>query len=619
MRISRCLLCTLAMVLLAATAASAQPERPNIVWLCGEDLGPHLGAYGDPYAQTPNIDALAGEGLTYDIAWSNAPVCAPARTTLAMGMYAPSLGAQHMRSFVDVPDDFKMYQQLLREGGYYTANHGKHDFNVPRTGQLWSGDARPAEAEEPFFIKLRFGRTHESGVGHASAQVEGEVEEYNLPPFHPDIPEAHRNWATYYHRIAQFDDWVGDRINELKDAGLWDDTIVILWGDHGPGLPRGKRFTRDFGLNTPLIVHIPERFRDNLAPAEFEPGAHTDRPVSFVDYGPTMLSLAGIEPPDYMQGRAFMGVHEAPAREYVFGFRGRMDERIDMMRTVRDKRYQLIRNYMPHRRYGQYVQYLHRNPTMDKWQRLHEAGEIDPPASFYWQPKPPIELYDLEQDPHEVRNLAYDPEYQDVRKRLMDALHEHQETIRDLGFLPEAQIHSRPDDGESPYAFAHDTSRYPLREIREMAERAAGRGMEALPALVEGLEASDPAVRYWAVTGLLVRGQDAVWPQRQRLRQVMEADPDPTMRVVAAEALARHSNTADREAALQALLELGNSHKTNAYSAVAALNVIDKLGEAARPIHEGLKALPKRPENGPRRASGYTERLLEKILSDLSE
>jgi uncharacterized sulfatase len=367
----------------------------------------------------------------------------------------------------------------------------------------------------------------------------------------------------------------------------------------------------------PLIVYVPPKYRDELAPAAYEPGGMTDRPVSFVDFGPTVLSLAGIEPPAHMQGRAFMGEYEAPPRDHLYGARGRMDERIDMVRTVRDKRFQLIRNYMPHRRPGQYVEYLHRNPVMDKWQRLYEEGEIDPPASFYWQEKPPIELYDLEADPDQVQNLAYDPDYQHVRRRLRERLRRHQMNIRDTGFLPEAQIHGRPEDGEAPYTMAHDPGQYPLEHIRTVAERAAGRALSAVPTLVSDLSASDPAVRYWAATGLLVRGQDAVWPHRQSLRSVLQEDEAPTVRVVAAEALARHGTQADLRRARQALLELGNPRETDTFAAIAALNVVDKLDEKMLPVRNEIAQLPKRPADGPRRAEGYTERLLDKILADL--
>jgi uncharacterized sulfatase len=607
------------MTILAWAGTAAAQDRPNILWLCGEDLGAHLSMYGDQYPDTPHIEKLADQSLTYNLAWSNAPVCAPARTTLATGMYATSLGGQHMRSWVAHPPGAKMYQHALQEAGYTTVKHGKEDFNVPRTGKLWTSNKHADQASQPFFIKENFGRLHESRVGHGSAQIEGPIpEDITVPPFHPDIAEARRNWATYYQRIREFDTWVGQQIERLKEAGRWQNTIVVLWGDHGPGLPFGKRFTTNFGLQVPLIVYVPKKFRDELAPADYTPGGHTDRPVSFVDFGPTMLSLAGIEPPAIMQGKAFMGEYEAKPRQYVFGFRGRMDERLDMTRTVRDQRYQLIRNYMPHRRYGQYVQYLHRNPTMDKWQRLFNEGQIDPPASFYWQQKPAVELYDLKNDPHGVRNLAYHPDYQDVRQRLTQALHQHQEQIRDIGFLPEAQIHSRPGEGQSPYEYAQ-SAEYPLKRIRAMAERAARRDMADVPKLVQGLAASDPAIRYWAATGLLLRGQDAVWPHRQQLRQTMQSDKAPTARVVAAESLARYSNTADRKKALQTLLKLGHprSDQTNQFTAIAALNAVDKLDALAMPIYQQLKALPKQPKNGPKRAEKYTQRLLTKILRDL--
>ncbi|MFB6248801.1 MAG: sulfatase-like hydrolase/transferase [Salinibacter sp.] len=597
-------------------------DRPNILWISAEDLGPDLGAYGDPYADTPHLDSLAARGLTYRHVWSNLPVCAPARTTMAAGMYASSLGAQHMRSFVDLPPGTKLFPQYLHEAGYFTTNRGKEDFNVPKPGPLWDEHGENAhwrhrDEGQPFFSVFNTGMTHESQTAHAEVQVDTAETDYPIPAFQPDLPATTRNWATYYRQVAKMDRWAGARLRALAEAGLADETIVFFWGDHGPGLPRGKRFAYNFGLRVPLIVYVPPKYRERRAPPEYAPGATTDRPVSFVDFAPTVLSLAGIEPPAHMQGRAFMGVHEARPRDYLYGARGRMDERIDMVRTVRDTRFQLIRNYMPHRRHGQYVEYLHRNPVMDKWRRLTEQGAIGPPASFYWTEKPPVELYDLKQDPDQVHNLAYDPDYQHVRRRLMEQLRQHQMNIRDTGFLPEAQIHARPAEGEAPYTMAHDPGQYPLRRIRAVAERAAGRDLSAVPALVPALSAADPAVRYWAATGLLIRGRDAVWPHRARLRDLLAEDPAPTVRVVAAEALARYGTEKDLRRARQALLRLGNPQTGDPFAAIAALNVVDKLNAKMLPVRDQLAQLPKRPADGPRRASGYTERLLEKILADL--
>jgi len=601
-----------------SNAEPEKPEKPNILLLCGEDLGPHIGPYGDPYAETPNIDAFASKSLTYNIAWSNSPVCAPARTTLATGMYAPALGGQHMRSWVRKPSRFKMYPRILRQHGYNTINHGKEDYNVSKDGKLWTSDQRLSGAVQPFFMKLNFGSTHEGYVAHAKAQVEGDVPRYDLPAFHPDIQEAHRNWATYYHQISRFDRWVHFQLQKLRENNLLQNTIVIIWGDHGPGLPRGKRFTRDFGLHVPLIVYVPPALRDRLAPDAYNPGHRTDRLVSFVDFGPTFLSLAGIEPPEHMHGKAFMGKHEDDPKSHLFGFRGRMDERIDMTRTIRTERYQLIRNYMPHRRYGQYVEFLHQNPTMDRWLTLYEQGKIDPPVSFYWQEKPPVELYDLKNDPDQVHNLAYSPEHQDVRNRLMKQLHEHQATIRDTGFLPEGQIHSRTRADQTPYEMARNDDQYPFKAIRGIAERAAGRSMADVPELVRQLDAEDPALPYWAATGLLVRGPDAVWPHRDRLRNLMLSDRSPAGRVVAAECLARYGTKADRDGAVQSLLTLANPRKSTTFTSIAALNTLDKLDPSLLLPHQNeINNMPDRPENEPRRVEGYTVRLLKKIRHDL--
>ncbi len=599
------------------TAVPAEPDRPNIVWLCGEDLGAQLGQYGYDEPDTPNIDRLASKSLTYDVAWSNNPVCAPARTTLATGMYANSLGAEHMRSWVEKPDRFRLYPNLLRDAGYETINHGKEDYNVPGSN-LWSSNNSLPDADEPFFIKLNFGGLHESGVGHEAAQVSGDVGRFDIPDFHPDIPEIHRNWATYFHKIEQFDAWVGNKLETLKSKGLLENTIVVLWGDHGPGIPFGKRFANNFGLQVPLIVHVPESLRENYAPTEYEPGGRTERPVSFVDFGPTMLSIAGQEPPEYMHGKPFMGPHEEEPRDYVFGFRGRMDERIDMVRTVRDERYQLIRNYMPHRPHGQHLLYLYRNPALPKWQRMYEQGEETPPSSFYWKEKPPVELYDLHNDPDQVRNLAHSPEHQDVRERLMKRLRDHLREIRDVGFLPEAEIHRRPEKGQTPFEMAKNENQYPLDLIMKVAEMGARRDMSSVPELAARLDHDDPAVQYWAATGLLVRGQRAVWPHRDQMRTfVQDEKAGPTARVVAAESLARYGNEVDRKQALQALIKLGNNHKTNQFTAIAALNAVDKLDHLARPVLDQILELPSRPENGPKRAQKYTARLLKKTRSDL--
>jgi len=330
-------------------------ELPDILWITCEDIGPHLGCYGDGYATTPNLDALAAKGMRYTNAISNAPVCAVARTTIISGIYPPSIGADHMRSLVNLPKDFRMFPHFLRDAGYYATNNSKEDYNLEKTGRVWDVSSRNAHWKtrkqgQPFFAVFNLTISHES-------QIRNKIEESNrihdpararVPAYHPDTPEVRRDWAQYYDRITMMDREAGDNLQQLQKAGLSDNTIIFFYSDHGSGMPRSKRSACNSGLNVPFIVYFPEKWR-HLAPKDYQPGGASDRLISFIDLAPTVLSLAEIKPPEWMQGAPFCGKYEALEPEFSFGFRGRMDERYDLVRSVRDKRYMYVRNYMPHR------------------------------------------------------------------------------------------------------------------------------------------------------------------------------------------------------------------------------------------------------------------------------
>jgi uncharacterized sulfatase len=599
----------------------AQTDRPNILWLSVEDMGPHVGAYGYPHVETPNLDALAERALRYTAAWSSAPVCAPARTTIISGISAVSIGGQHHRSGVSLPDDFQMFPQYLQTAGYYSTNNAKEDYNLRKPGKVWDESSRQAhyrnrENDQPFFAVFNNHDPHESRIHGHRDEVKEIPEDFSVPDHHPDIPEMRRDWETYHRRIAEMDDWLGRKLAELEEAGLREETIVFFWGDHGSPLPRHKRWPYQSGLHVPLLVYVPSKYH-YLAPDDYSPGTATDRLVGFEDLGPTVLSLAGLEPPGHMHGRPFMGKYETDRRDYLFGFSGRMDERFDMVRTVRDERYQYIRNYMPHRVYGQYLEYMFRTPTPGAWKSLYEAGRLNPPLTFFWERKPPEELYDIENDPDQVHNLAYAPGHQEIRKKLRRALREHILEIRDTGFLPEAQVHHRSQE-DSPYTMAHDRNRYPLRRIYETAELAANYNPDDVPELARRLSADDSAVRYWAAMGLLIRGQHAGWPHREKLSRMM-SDDDPSVRVVAAEALVEHGTEKDFHNGLQELLELSDIRDYNILTVLAALNVIDRLGARAELIFDELKKLPRRGEDMPWRYEDYIERMFDKYFSHLDE
>jgi arylsulfatase A-like enzyme len=582
-------------------------------------MGPHLGAFGDRYATTPNLDRFAARGLRYLNAWSNAPVCAPARTTLISGLYPTSTGSEHMRSMTRLPARMKMYPQFLREAGYYCTNNSKEDYNLEKPGQVWDDSSPKAhwknrKAGQPFFAVFNFTITHESQIRRRPHQLVHDPAKVRLPAYHPDTPEVRHDWAQYYDNITEMDAQFGARLKELEEAGLAGDTIVFFYSDHGSGMPRSKRWPYNSGLNVPLIVHFPDKFR-HLASKDYSAGGTTDRLVSFVDFASTLLSLVGIKPPDYLQGHSFMGQYEAPAQSYIYGFRGRMDERYDMVRSVRDKRYVYLRNYMPHRIYGQHVAYMFETPTTQTWKRLFDEGKLRPPQTHFWQVKPVEELYDLEHDPDEVNNLAASPQHHEILNRLQRAQQEQALRIRDIGFLPEDEIHTR-SEGSTPYEMRHDKQRYPLERILSAADLAASLRPEGVAQLRQKLRDEDSAVRYWAAMGILARGKPAVAAVRGELHKAL-LDETPSVRTVAGEALGKYGNEEDLNKALRVLLDLATSSKNGLFGSIRALNAIDELDGKAASALQAIKELGRSDQTANSRTSEYIPKLVAKIIADM--
>lgn len=603
----------------AAAAAALVKERPNFLWITCEDINPHLGCYGDRYAVTPNLDRLASRSLRYLNCWSNAPVCAPARTSLISGLYAPSTGSEHMRSQTRLPDGFKMYPQFLREAGYYATNNNKEDYNLEKPPGVWDvsgnrGHWRNRKPGQPFFAVFNLQISHESHIRERPHTLVHDPAKVRLPAYHPDTHEVRHDWAQYYDNITTMDAQAQELLNQLDADGLAADTIVFFFGDNGSGMPRSKRWPYNSGLNVPLLIHLPEKFR-HLGSKDYRPGGTSDRLVGFVDLPPTLLSLAGIKPPEWMQGRAFLGPHQAPPAEFIHGFRGRMDERYDMVRSVRDRRYIYIRNYMPHKIYGQHIAYMFETPTTRVWKKLYDEGRLNEAQKRFWETKPPEELYDLANDPDEVNNLARSPAHQAILKRLRKAQQDHALAIRDLGFLPEAEIHSRAK-GSAPYEMGHDDSRYPMKKIMAAAETASMLDGRAVPELLKALGDADSAVRYWGAMGTLMRGAAAVAASRNALLKALD-DEAPPVRIAAAEALGRYGGPDELSRSLDVLIELADQEKNGLWVALAALNAIDALGEKAAPLKEKIAALPRGRADSKSRTSEYVPRLLEYLTAKL--
>lgn len=616
----RCLSLSL-LVLLGFFIGRAQgnepAQRPNVLWITCEDMSPNLGCYGDKYARTPHLDRLATQGVRYTNAFTVIGVCAPSRSCLITGMYPTSLGSHHMRCKAKLPDFIKCFPEYLRGAGYYCSNNVKTDYNFPVPKAAWDESSAKAhwrnrKAGQPFFSVFNFTVTHESQIrapenvfakqtARLTAEERHDPAKAALPPYHPDTPIVRRDWARYYDLITAMDKQAADVLKQLDADGLAEDTIVFFFSDHGVGLPRGKRWLYDSSLRVPFLARFPEKYR-HLAPGK--PGTTSDRLVSFVDFGPTVLSLTGVPVPKHIQGQPFLGAQAAKPREYVYGFRDRMDERVDFIRAVRDERYKYLRNYLPHLPYAQDISYMNEMPTMQEWRRLAAAGRLEGATVHFMAPTKPVEeLYDTQTDPHEVRNLAGAPEHRQTLERLRRAHLDWMKETRDLGLLPEAEIHQRAGQ-MPPYEMARKGDEvYPQQRILEAASLTQ-QGPDALPKLIERFKDKDSAVRYWAAVGCTALGARAA-PATDALRQALK-DPSPVVRVAAAEALCKLGKHEETLRVLSDELKNGNEWVRHA----AAL-VLDGLGEKGRPV------LPQMKE-AVNDTNGYVGRLLGPAVKRLS-
>jgi len=530
---------------------AAEPSsRPNILWITCEDMSCDLGCWGDDFAISPNIDRLAARGVRYTNAYGITGVCAVNRSCIITGCYSSSLGSQDMRSRTRLPEAVKCFSEILRGAGYYCTNQSKTDYNFSVPPNAWdacSGKAhwRGRAADQPFFAVINFTITHESQyrqsdasffkkTARLTAEQRHGPDKTPIPPFHPDTPESRQDWSRYYDCITAMDYQVGDVLAHLEADGLADDTIVFFYSDHGVGMPGCKKWVWDAGLRVPMIVYVPERFK------QYAPGAAgtaTDRLVSFVDLAPTALSLVGIEPPEAMQGRPFLGKYETTPREFVFGIRDRMAERFDTVRLVRDKRFQYIRNYRPDVSWSQYVSYTEMMPTMKVWRQMAYEGKLNPVQARYFLPTKPVEeLYDTATDRWQVNNLADNPKYASVLARMRAECEQRMRETGDLGLLPEYEMTIR-SAGRTPWDLSRDAEKNPIARLQKAADLANNADADKLPQLIGLTQDADSAIRWWGAIGLRTHAaQDASSVSAESIEKLLD-DVSPNVKVVAAETL----------------------------------------------------------------------------------
>ena len=565
-------LCT--SVALGLGGASAQSKRLNILWIVAEDVSQHLGCYGEAAVRTPHLDMLAAEGVRFQNAFVTCPVCSSARSALVTGMYHTTIGSHNHRSQRDdgrdggsaayqasyrLPASIALVGDLFRSAGYYVCNGrgpaadrpGKTDYNFttahdPYDGSHW----RDAPAGTPFFAQIQLS-------GGKARTPEITVDEFSLPPYYPDDPVIRQDWSEYLGSVEAMDAEVGRIVQQLKDAGVYDNTLIVFLSDHGVSHARGKQFLYEEGIRVPMIMRFPG--------AGFAGTTRNDLALH-IDLVPTCLALAGMPVPDNIEGRdLFSDAYRE--RPYVVCGRDRCDETLDTIRCVRTAQYKYIRNFQSFRAHAQHNQYKDRKEFVQRLRRLYEEGALTPLQNkMFTIPRPVEELYDLEADPHETTNLAEAPEHQETLTGLRETLYAWMADTGDPGLIPEPIIEELGREHGSKYAAMKQVGAAQTPILIETIEAGERRDREALRAALGG---ALPAQRYWAATWLGIIGDDT----SVTALEAASRDDAPTVRIAACLALCLMGQTDQRLPELASLID-----HPNVIVGMYAMDAIDQTG-----------------------------------------
>ena len=484
-------------------------DRPNVVWIVSEDNSHHyLKHFFESGAPAPNIEAMAAHGITFDHAFSNAPVCSVARSTLATGCLGPRIGTQFHRkhTIATLPQGLRMFSELLRDAGYYTSNNSKTDYNATPSKEAWDESSRTASwrkrrsPNQPFFHMESHAQSHESSLHFSQEVFENEEtttdpESVKLADYFPNTAKFRYTHARYHDRMAVIDEIVGSTISKLKEDGLLEDTFVFYFGDHGGVLPRGKGYIYESGLHVPLVVRVPDKWQHLI---DRKNGSRAPGFVSFIDFGPTVLNLAEVKVPEQMDGIPFLGkgitAVEVDARDECYGYADRFDEKYEFIRSLRKGKYQYIRYFQPFLPDGLQNNYRYRMLAFTEWRDLYKDGKLTGSQLQFFRSKPVEQLFDTEADPHEINNLASDPRYANVLKDLRTRLATQMRALPDLSFYPESKLVSVMGD---PVGFGQ-------KHKAEIAQMADIHDLAFLPfsaaeaRLIAALESDNVWLRYSA-------------------------------------------------------------------------------------------------------------------------
>ena len=541
--------------------SSVPDARPNIVWIMSEDNSKHyLNLYDAGGAETPNIRSMAKSGVLFKHAFSNAPVCSVARTTLITGVYAPRAGTHYHRRIktVRLPDGWELFPAYLRKAGYYTTNNAKEDYNCVKGDDVWDVSGRKATwrnrgkdqsgRRQPFFHVQTFTDSHESSLHFKenwlqNPDLTSDPKKVALAPFHPDTDLFRKTHARYLDRIQVIDRKVGKVLDELREAGELENTFVFYFGDHGGVLPRGKGYVYESGLHVPLVVRVPEKWK---AASPFKQNTQADGFVEFVDFGPTVLNLAGVKVPSHMDGKPFLGEGvskaEVEERNSTFGYADRMDEKYDMCRSLRVGKWKYIRNFTNFYPDGLQNNYRYEMLAYQQWRDMSKNGKLSKVQNQFFMPKAPEMLFDLEADPYETQNLAKRRDQRERMIRMRTQLRLKLTEINDLGLFPES--HLVDSAGENLVAFGEQyTKRIPLYLMvansfvsQTQPSNRPFSSENPMNKLRGYLKDDDPFVRYWALTAGLSENYNVTTFQ-DTVTEIAKSDSELFNRIRAAEFL----------------------------------------------------------------------------------
>ncbi|GAC06922.1 sulfatase-like hydrolase/transferase [Paraglaciecola chathamensis] len=569
----KCVLALLLLILGGSALARAENahgvSRPNFLWLVSEDNAKHfLQLYNDAGAPMPNIEKLAAQGLVFDNAYSNSAVCSVARSTLATGVYAPKIGTQFHRAAqkVVLKKGIQTINEMLKQAGYYTSNNAKKDYNFSEPQGHWDDSSLSAtwknrDPDQPFFHMQTWQDTHEHVLHFAADEIPSAATTATPPlgqpatlfPVYPDIPAFQYTHAYYLQQHQILDNKIGQTLDALRADGLLEDTFIFYFGDHGGALPASKGTIYDRGLNIPLVVRIPKNYQ-HLLHSDFSApnNVRVKGVVSFIDFAPTLLELAGLEKPPQQDGESFlsntMSLAELNSRDTTFSYADRFDEKMDFNRAIRVGRYKYIRSYFPYYPHALFNDYRERQVAAKQWKALYRAGKTNEIQSAFFRPRAPERLYDIAADPHETINLASKAQYQNLLTSLRDQLNDTLKGMPDLSFIPESVL---VNNKVTTTQEAEQARKKHIAKLLDIANLQYQNYSDSKTYLTQYINSQDALSRYWALIVLSSFAEKAA-AFLPLVKQIAAQDPNNLVRARAIEFLAilGEQNTASQLIAL---------------------------------------------------------------------